>query len=397
MSILGDYMKLAAGEEPAEPEKPSLLRRAAPYVGGALAAAGTYAAARKFRGSANPALRALQEKAKNTRFEIATDRPDGRGQRTALFGARDIPSRPDKGTDPAAFQGNRAGATVLNHSGASKSKATGDVNINNGQLPGLLDDKWMFHQLQTQGTGGGAGMEGAVPRTHLLDELVRKHKGNFDKVKGEFPSNFVIKPRSGSMSKAENLITNATTMDDPRLRRAIQNPKEHIIQEMIPIESEHRVHMLNNEPFTATHRQIPHAGLRKVWDKYMGGGGGAFVPVMGEERQKLMDFARQSQAHIGKTPDGSQIQGQSENMHHALDIAKLRDGSYKLIESNPTPGTLMNPMVARGLQRAATGRMPVDVSAGMAGAAGLGTAYGASKVLNHFDKKPNPGDEEVQS
>jgi hypothetical protein len=266
-------------------------------------------------------------------------------------------------------------STVLHHA-PSGSAVKGSTNINAGVLPEALDDKYIFHQLMTQGTGGGAGLEGAVPKTELLRDVVRRTGGEPAKLREAFGgSEFVIKPRTGSMSKAESLITHETPMADQRLRQAIQNPAEFIIQEKIPIQTEYRVHMINNEPFVASHRQLPHAGLRRIWNKYMGGGGGAFVPVVGDERKKLMDFARRSTEHLGKTPEGTNILGTSESLHHALDVAKTPEG-FKLIESNPTPGTLMNPIVSRKLQRMVTGRWGKDVAAlgGLGAAGAVGTA-----------------------
>lgn len=369
---------------PAEPEeeKPSLLRRLATPALAAAAGVGTYAAMRKFRPSAVPELRALQEQAKDKTFEVATSNPHGRGLRSMLFGAQDIPHRPNGPQVPGV---SRPNSTVLSHT-PDTAAPQGAVNINNGQLPGALDDKYLFSRLMTEGTGGAQGPAGSTPRTSLLRDMLERSRDP-SKLRESFGSDFVIKPRTGSMSKAENLITHKTDPNDPRLREAMRNPGEFIIQEHIPIQEEFRVHTVNNVPFTASHRQMPHEGLRGLWNKYMGGGGGAFVPAMGEERDKLMNFVRDSTKHLGDTGDGGNLLGRSENLHHALDVAKLPDGSFKLIESNPTPGTLMNPIVSRKLQHAVTGRVPKDVAAGAgllaAGAAGVGT----NALLNQDEEK----------
>jgi len=330
----------------------------------ALAAAGTYTALRKFRPSANPALAALQNKARNSTFQVATAPDTGRGIRSLLFGAKDVSPR----------RSGNPGTLVLNHS--PSQMASSAASINTGQLPEALDDKWIFHQLMTQGTGGGGGLPGSVPNTHRLDRALREVGGDPSKLTRLMgDQGYVIKPRTGSMSKADTLLSHTTDPRDPRLRQALQNPENFILQEKLPISNEFRVHTLNNEPLTASHRQIPHKGLRSVWDKYMGGGGGAFVPVVGDNRRKLMDFARESTKHLGVTPEGNNILGDAEHLHHALDIAQLPDGSFKLIESNPVPGTFMNPLVNRRVQQAATGRVPRDVAALAAlGVGGLGTA-----------------------
>lgn len=370
--------KMAAKKD--EDEKPSLLRRAAPVgAAAALAGLGTYGALRKFRPSAIPELRALQEKAKDKAFEVATSAPQGRGLRSMLFGAKDIPSNLRDTVGGVA----RPGATVLQHTG-NQATTHGAVTINAGVLPGALDDKHTFSQVMQHGTGGGAGLEGAIPKTDLLKQRLREVP--HEHLSKAYPTGYVIKPRTGSMSKAENLLTEATPADDPRLREALRNPGEFIIQEKIPIQKEFRVHLVNNVPFTASHRELPHEGLRSLWNKHMGGGGGAFVPVMGEERQRLMDFARNSTKHIGQT-EGGNLMGQSEHLHHALDIARLPDGSFKVIESNPTPGTLMNPIVSRKLQHMVTGRVPKDVAAlgGLGAAAGTGLA--AHAIMNRDQRE----------
>ena len=153
--------------------------------------------------------------------------------------------------------------------------------------------------------------------------------------------------------------------------------------------------MVNNVPFTATHRQMPNSVLRNLWNRVAGGGGGAFVPVAGDERTRLMQFARDATKHIGETPKGTNILGDVENVHHALDIARLPDGTFKVIESNPTPGTLMNPLTARKLQKQVTGRWGNDVAAAVglgAGATTLGggaLAYGMSEDgTPHAAKRP---------
>lgn len=366
------------GEKKAGLEKQAIF----PLLAGAGIAGGAYKALRRFRPSNVPELAALQRQAQDKNFQVATSAEKGRGVRSALFGARDVPHQPLAGE--AELHPEK---TILHHTPSAGSRR-GGVNVNAGVLPEALDDKWLFHQLMSQGTGGPAGLEGAVANTHRLDRALREVGGDPRKLirlMGE--QGYVIKPRTGSMSKAENLLTHETDVNAPRMRAALQNPENFIIQEKLPISREFRVHMVNNVPVTAAHRQLPHEGLRKVWDKHMGGGGGAFVPVLGSERDRLMQFARDATKHLGVTPEGNNILGDTENLHHALDIAQLPDGSFKLIESNPTPGTFMNPVVNRKVQQAITGRLPSDVAAlGALGLGGLG-ALGTRALLR---PKPAP-------
>jgi hypothetical protein len=361
---------------------------------GTAAALGTYALARRFRPSAVPSLRNLQEAARGKKFEIATARPEGRGIRTLLFGAKDVPaSARAAGEEGAGVLGrvksrvfgyakDRPQSVVLAHTPGGGTATAPGVGINTGALPGALDDKYLFSQIMTKGTGGGPGMSGAVPETQLLGETLKRVGGDPAKLKRVFEDRgFVIKPRTGSMSKAEDLLTEATPLSDPRLQQALKNPKEFIIQEKIPIQKEFRVHMINNVPFTVSHRELPHKGLRGLWNKYMGGGGGAFVPVVGKQRRELKEFTAKATEHIGRTPEGKSLLGKQESVHQALDVARLPNGELRIIESNPTPGTLMNPVVSRKLQRMVTGRDPRDVAAIKALGAGALTTGAASEAL----------------
>lgn len=367
-SMRDELIKIAADQEEGSFWSKYLL----PIGAAGLAGLGTYAALRKFRPSKVKELRALHEQAKNTGFEVATSPEQGRGLRSILFGARDVPAVSD-----AARK-----STVLRHTGG-RATTEGTASINTGVLPDALDDKYTFSRIMSGGTGGAEGMKGAIPDTELLGHKLQQMAP--EELAKAYPSGFVIKPRTGSMSKAENLLTEATDLKDPRMAQALRSPNEFIIQEKIPIQNEFRVHMVNNVPFAAMNRELPQGRIRDLWNKYMGGGGGAFVPVMGKDRQQLMDFARQSTKHIGDTAEGN-ILGKSENLHHALDIARLPDGSFKVIESNPTPGTLMNPIISRKLQQQVTGRVPKDVAALGGGGAALGAGGATYGAMNALEK-----------
>jgi hypothetical protein len=343
-------------------KKNNTAKHLAAGLTGAALAAGSYAAMRKFRPSKVPELARLQNQAKDLEFQIATRHPEGRGLRSWLMGAKDVPHN-DKVTDQA---------TALLHHNLNPGGRLGAINVNTGQLPDALDDKWLFYRLMTEGTGGGPGLENAVAQTMQLDQALKRVGGDPERLKRLWEPGYVIKPRNGSMSKAEQLLTHATDLKDPRMQHALENAKHFLIQEHLPIDREFRVHMVNNVPVTAAHRYMPHEGLREVWNKHMGGGGGAFVPVTGDERQKLMDFARNATKHLGVDGEGQNLLGVAENIHHGVDIARLADGSYRVIESNPQPGTFMNPIVSRKVQQAITGRVPKDVAA--LGALGVGGA-----------------------
>lgn len=330
---------------------------------------GTYGLLRRFRPSANPELRAIQNVAKDKQFAIATGREPSK-IRQLLYGAKEVPLGQDA-----------PGKVVLHHHGHAK-KPIGDLDINAGNLTEAMHDKLTFDKLMREGIGSGPGIKSTAEGTRTFREAVEMAGNDPEKLKQMYPEGYLIKPREGSMSHVSDFVTEQTPMASDKFQTAARNADSHLIQERLPIDKEFRVHSVAGEPFSPTHRFLPHAGLRKIWNKYMGGGGGAFVPAMGKEKQELLDFVRESQKHM-KAPSGQPLAEVGEAGHMAFDVAKLQDGTYRLIEANPTPGTLMNPLTARKLQQMVTGRVPKDVAAlGGLGAAGL--TAGAGSELSDF-------------
>lgn len=364
----GAPVKVAAARK--KKDKKTGISMPAALALGLGAGGAAYAGLRRFSPSAIPELAALQNKAKDLRFQMATSNNKGRTLRSILLGAPDV--------EPLAK--NAPDSAVLHHTWG-KGPGVGGVDINKGVLPEALDDKWSFHQVMTQGTGGPAGPKNIVPHTRLLHDALGEVRGDRAALNKMFPEGYVIKPRSGAMSKAEALLTHETDPNDRRLREALANPKAFIIQEKLPIDQEYRVHTVNNVPLTAAYRQFPNETLRALWNKHTGDGGGAFFPVLGGERKELMDFVRNATQHVGVGPEGNML-GVSENLHHGLDVVRLRDGSFRVLESNPQPGTFMNPIVSRRVQQAVTGRVPKDVAALGALGAGSAAALGAYGLSN---------------
>jgi hypothetical protein len=332
----------------------STLEKVLPWAAGLGSAALTYGALRRFRPAAagNP-LRALQMAAKDKGFTIATEPASKATQRlrSLIFGA------------PTVSKGKDVGGVVLHHT-PSPARGMGEVNIGEGGLTSAMHDKYMFDRIMREGVGAGPGLKGALPDTELLRDALQRARGNPEALKAMFPEGFFIKAREGSMGRGI-----FTSLEDKGVREALQNPERFIIQRRMPIEQEFRVHTLEGQPFASTHRWLPHKGLRRAWDRVMGGGGGAFVPATGQTRRELEDFVRQATAHL-RTQGGKPLSEAGEAMHAAYDVAKLKGGAgYKLIEANPVPGTLMNPVIAQKLQRQVTGRWSKPVAA--LGAAGV--------------------------
>lgn len=327
-----------------------------PYasLGAGLSVAGLiYGLMRKKSLASNPYLRSLQEHIGDKPLQVAT-RPDvGRRVRSLLFGAKDI----------SPLQVQPRGSAVLHHT-VDPPRRLGEVNINAGSLPNAMTDKLNFGKIMEQADPT------SIPRTHQLSELLKRFGGDWNKIDKYFKDlggGYVVKGRDSALTSIEDLITNKKVLASPGLRdKLTREAPGHVIQQKIPITQEYRVHMLNNEPLTAAHRWIPNPTLRKVWNKYMGGGGGSLIPAV-RDRKALMDFTRQATKKL-------EVPG--ENFHHALDVAKLPDGSFKLIESNPVPGTLMNPVVASKVHRAATGKWSRPVAATTATGLGITSLLG---------------------
>ena len=74
---------------------------------------------------------------------------------------------------------------------------------------------------------------------------------------------------------------------------------------------------------------------------------------------------------------GKSLSDAKESMHVAWDVGRASDGSLKLIEGNPSPGTLVNPIVSQKLRRQVTGRWSPEV----AGLAGLGVGKATSVAI----------------
>jgi hypothetical protein len=275
---------------------------------------------------------------------------------------------------PVHTTGTKTKGTVLHHT--PSPKGGGDVNINTGNIVDALQDKAIFDRIMREGVGTGPGMASSLPNTIRLDEALKRVGGDPKRLKEIYPD-FMLKARNESMGRGI-----FKSLDDPGVNEALQNPSQFIFQEKMPIKREFRVHTIDNEPFTATHRFMPNKTLRGLWNRMAGGGGGAFVPLTGKRRKDLHDFIRQSTAHL-KPADGKSLSDVGESMHVAWDVAELPDGTFKLIEANPVPGTMMNPGIAQKLQRQITGRWSRPVAAlggtALAGTAGLTT----NKILSN--------------
>lgn len=249
----------------------------------------------------------------------------------------------------------------------------GATSFNVGNLADAFHDKLIFDKIIRGGIGAGPGKEGALPTTMTFAEALAKVKGDPEKLKELFPEGFVLKPRVGEMSRG---VTK--TLKSRSGRQALENPEAFVIQNDLGLKGEYRVHVVDGKPVTVSHRFLPERA-RKAWERVSGStGGGAFVPVL-KGRKEIKDFTEQALAHL-KTPEGKPLSSVGESYHAAFDIGRDRKGALKIIEANPVPGTMMNPVVSQKVRKAITGSWSPEAKglAGLAVAAPVVAATGVA-------------------
>lgn len=348
----------------------------------ALGGGAGYKLLRKQRLSDNPALRSLQEQIGNKPMELATHAPTnsrfGRAIRRILYGAPDISD--DVAT--AARQGTplKRDTAVLHHGDPTSQlpvEGAVDINAPSQGLTSALSDKDSFSKILKQIEEQNPGTK-IAPATENLGDVIKAFDGDLDKMtahlKGALPEGWLIKPKDESLGNVSSFISDQTPLTGSKWLEAQKNPQKFILQEKLPIKQEYRVHALQGKPFTATRRRLPEGKLRNAFDtvsRKMGIGEGGFghIPIMGKKRKALNDFVERTNLPMQEAYRGAPT-------HQAFDIAELPDGSFRYIESNPTPGTTTNPFVSRKLQELASGRMHKDKA--VAGATGIGAATGAA-------------------
>lgn len=336
------------------------LSKALPYALAGASALGTYGLMRKFKLHKNPALASLQKEMKGKKLVYQTD-DLGKADRF-VFG-----HKPTNLTDPLP-----KGTGVLNTS-SNPTTARADVMLNT-DLASDLNDKLLFDRIMNSGRTGSKKV--TADNTQVLLNALRS-KG-VEGLAEKYPTGFVAKPRFGSMGKVEDLITDTNKIE--QLSRAKKS--QHIIQEKLPIKNEYRVHAIDGVPFTASNRRIKNKTLRGMWEKITGSeGGGAFIPAIGKTRKDMMKFVEDSHSHL------NDVFKARNHTHAAYDVAELTDGSFRLIEANPSPGTIRNPIVARKLNRMVTGKWDRDVSGAAALGVGAGVGLGAKKIKDRIMNK----------
>ncbi|MCD6149055.1 hypothetical protein J7J18_06815 [bacterium] len=239
--------------------------------------------------------------------------------------------------------------------------------IQDYDLMSAIDDKAVFPKLFKDDPK-------IVPQTFLLREFHSLESARYAFQRAG--KGFVIKPRIGSLSK--ELPTHEWS--DKRLMKYIEQhggPNNVIIQEMLPFRNEFRVHYVNGKVYSITHRRFPDP-FRKIYNKIFyrfGMEGGSSIPVLNPvKRKRLKEFVTQAMKLYEK------------NAHVGFDIVELPDGSFRFIEGNPVPGSLMNPVIARKLHKTVTGVWTNDLRA-VALAGGAAGLWWAGEGVSEVRKK----------
>ena len=231
-------------------EEPSLLRKSLPYLAAAGAGLGTYGLLRRFNPSVNKGLAALQNSMKGKKLNIQVNQ--AHKVHEPIFGMKPL----DKSVKEVPKN-----IGVLNHSSSTRAVPS-DVQINT-ELASAMDNKVTFDKIMNQGVGfGGSKLESPTAKgTEYFHNVLKEVGGDVNKLKQKYPE-FIMKPATGSLGQAENLITNT---EHPMFQKIMKDPnmqRNYLIQEKLPIDKEFRVHTINGVPFSVMNRRIENNKLR---------------------------------------------------------------------------------------------------------------------------------------
>lgn len=314
--------------------------------------AGTYAAMRKFRPSSIPKLRELQEAAEKGGFSAHFDVP---GLKPSVKKIAD-----------AAVSGvfgvpvNKKAAAQLNLFQQPDIKIKAKEIVNPSEIVEEFAGKGAFAQTA----------QDFMPKTMQLSRALKEARK--PEMLKKLMGDYIVKPEHGSLEKLSDFVTHSDVLaKTPKAKAAFINPDKFAIQQKLPSKNEYRVHLIDGQPYGISYRYLP-----KKLDEITKGRGGGLIPVFNRaKRQELSEFM---QKYAAGTKWGNLPKGQ--HAHAAYDILETPQG-LKIIDANPAPATMLNPLNSRQLARLMTGRWGHDVSA-LAGLGTGGISYAGMEAIN---------------
>jgi len=252
------------------------------------------------------------------------------------------------------------------HPGATAVKA--EKIIGHREMMKLISDKFEFSFLFHK-----------HPEYHLDTYLASNFK-NVDEMRNYFASvgkSFILKPRFGSLGTLKDFPNGEWS--NKAIEKYIKSygADDVVVQELVPVANEFRVHVVNGKVYAVMHRWGPPGGLGKVWREHIPFGHIVF-PVW--RKGDIVKFTEKA------------IQPWGKNLHAGLDVIQLPDGSYKILEANPLPASFLHPYVSRKFHRAVTGVWTADIQAlaVVGGAVGAWATISGTKELVNKRKKDYP-------
>jgi hypothetical protein len=390
---------------------------------GALAAGGlSYAALRRRTLSSDPRLRAIQlaSQGKFTRV-LNTKGPQGSGPlaylrrlatRLAWAGGGDVIHRPGMNKLPMGAPEKIKGA-VRHYTRSGDLHLSGDVNLSANEAArkayNLIDNnKWKEYQIFNKALPGAMGRSEHLPdllkqigyakvptdmrgQQRMLQQLeahIRKNypKGFFLKdvhsanTGGRFPtdkSSFVELLQQARQNPADNQGAQRV------IRKLLKDPSSAMVQERLPLQEGSRLGKLwarlrGDDPMSTKEVRV-HVINGVVMPQMTVPRFDQMMKFTG--RHQLRGASRYAQKAVDRLP------GHLRNATFAMDVAPIKGGGYKIIESNPSGVSgLTNPKwnstIGLQMHKAFTGQHSRPVAALGATAAGLAGAGVAHQALS---------------
>ena len=268
-----------------------------------------------------------------------------------------------RSAEPAKLPGTAA-LIYTPHPGALEVEA--EKIIGHREMLKLISDKYKFSRLFYKHP------------EHHLDTYLASHFKNVDEMRKYFASagkSFLLKPRFGSLGTLKDFPTGEWANEAIEKYIKFYGADRVIVQELVPVANEFRVHVIRGKVYAVMHRWGPPGEIGKVWKECVPFGN-IVLPVW--RKDDIVKFTEKAIRPWGK------------KLHAGLDIIQLPDGSFRILEANPLPASFMHPYVSRKFHRAVTGVWTADIQAlaVLGGAVGAwSTVTGTKTLVKKFKEK----------